>query len=288
MARKKSRSQQAFELIVSTDAEKARLRLKKYSTDLKRLNRDEKSFVRAAQRRAAAVRAAGVPSPVLGVLPTARVTRSQKFFALGAEGVRIGHLRFNQAGRISLSERTLLGAGKAAGIAVGLQVLGSLGEASVRVRDEISRGRDPTKVVTKYAKEQAQRVITMFGDLFGITKISATVAAHIADVPFEDAMRAMGDLGIVLLGSEDAVIKRAAEIGAELAVIEGRNLALLLKHRRQVRAKNLERFPQDLQSQLEVIREDLAVRESDDRLMVRDVTNVPVWKRVNLAVNEGA
>ena len=293
MAKKKSRTQQAFELLVNTDAEKARLRLKKYSTDLKRLARDEKSFTRQAQKRAAVVRATQIPAPGTTTVSSRaqsrfRVTRSSKNFAIGAEGVRLGHLRFNQAGRFSFSERTFLRSGTVLGAAVAGQVLGNVGEATARLRDEIRAGRDPTKLATQYVKDQVGRVIQMAGQLFGITKIATAVVALSTGVSWEEAEKGLTDVGILFLGGEDAILKRTNEIAAEEAVTSNKHRMMLLKTRRRVRARNLLRWPQDTQTQMEAIREDLAFEENDARLMVRDITNVPLWKRVSLSVNEGA
>lgn len=293
MARKKDRTQKAFELVVSTDQEKARQRLKKYGADLKKLNKAEKAFVRQAQKRAAAVRAAQVPAPGTTTVASRaqsrfRASRSSKNIAFGAEGVRISHLRFNQAGRFSFSERTFLRSSAFLGAAVAGQIGGNVLQAAVRIRDEIRQGVDPLSVVGKYIGDNIGRTLKMAGQLFGITNIATAIYALRSGDTWEQAEKGMADLGVLLLGSEDAVLKRMHEIASEEAATYVKHRQAQLKSMRRVRARNLQRWPQDVQSQTEAIREDLAVEEGDSRLMVRDITNVPLWKRVGLSINSGS
>ena len=296
MAKKKSERQKQLEILINAVFGRANKDLKKHSAALKRLTKDEQQVIRTAQRRAAVVAAGGT-----GVTPGTstttsraqsrfRVTRSQKFFQIGAEGVRISHFRFNQAGRISLSERTALGAagGIGIGVVIGGQLAGSAAEAGIRIRDEYRRGGDATKVALTYGKDQLRRLLAMAGQLTGVTKLATSVASLVTGASWEQADEAIEDLALLLFGSDESIQKRATAKTIAPALMEAKNRGIANRSRQRARATDLTRIPQDVESRMEFLREELGFRADEDRIMVRDITNVPLWRRVRLPINSGS
>lgn len=223
-----------------------------------------------------------VPPPNRGFRGWVASLKKRGFIAYGSEGLRVGHVRLSRSG-LSLSEKTFLGTGNLAIGAAAGQIIGTLAQESVTIREDIEKAEGVADYLVKIPLKSGARLGERVASLFGLTKIATGIIAQVSGSSWEDAEKAwndtvrtlMGDYLKVMTEEQDAILTASVE-----SRLNG------LQRNQKLKAKRLDKWPQNPMAHADAVREDVARSYTEERIMTRDLAGRPLWKVAQIP-NEG-
>lgn len=210
-----------------------------------------------------------------------KIKKNRLFFA-GAEGFRVGDVRLSRTG-FSLSEKTLVGAGKLGVVAAAGQVLGSVLTLGVQTRDDIRKGKTAGQIATNLLVRGPGKIITQVSELFGANKIGQAIVALFSGEDL-DFVKEMSDRGRKRVFDYEGWQRDRED---EQARQSSENAKAQIEFKSFLRATRINQYPQGILARTDFIREDIANNIAEDRLLVRDTDGRPLYKTLRVSMNGG-
>ncbi|MCC7510217.1 MAG: hypothetical protein IT464_12730 [Planctomycetes bacterium] len=211
----------------------------------------------------------------------------RRHLSVGAEGLRVGHVRMSRSG-IGLSEKTFVGSSTLALAAVTGQVLGRTVDAVGKGVDAYRRGENPGEIITRGMVGGAANVLRSGLELFGFRFFASGFSA----------LAPQGSSFSINPDSFDSLYNEAWEAG--IAYIANTHHKRERERREKVlRKQRIEEYQLmektwaemteflDPASEAARVRTELAISYSESRAMVRSATGRPLWKVVGYSSTEG-